>query len=350
MKPTIDDLIIPAEIWQRTDVTPAGKILLALFLRNSRVAECRLRRALAMSHNGLRELKCRLAQQGLLTRFNATHPTQRHLRFNAKVESSAGHNLTEISPVKNGQKVTELEVAGVYSLTVPGEILSLRDVMAAPKLILTLYARNSQASTGETAAELNLSLSGLKKARNQLLIAGLLVRRDDGYAPQVPGLVFTEDGGKGHFVPDLAARQNDKKVAVKLQSMEEIIVDCERIVAKFSKLDDCAPAVMQQFYMDAGQQILAGFPDSSPGKDIALAYLKERENRFSAAQYVFDHCRVRKQRLEFFKLIGKADAEQLQVFRDRAETSRITAGSSPTLRQLLGGVSTPQDSVQCFDK
>lgn len=230
------------------------------------------------------------------------------------------------------------EGVDVYGLTIPGEILSLRDVMAAPKMLLTLYARDPQARNEPLAAELGLSLSGLKKARQQLIAAGLLAQRDGGYAPEVPGIIYTEAGGKGHFVPDLEARKSVETVATKFQTIPEIVIACDQLVAQFCQLPDCAPAVMEQFYAKARQRILTEFPESSLQRDHAVSYLTERANFFFAGYYVFKNCRVRKQRREHFKVIFNATAAQLQRFRERAEPLLFNhGGPRPNVRQLLAG-------------
>ena len=337
MKPKLDDLVIPAEIRQLTDVTPAGKLLLAMCYKDPRICEWRLRLALSITHNGLRKLRRRLSKQGLIVAINANQPRRRSYRVKIAVQSSAGHLVSAKNTVENGQKVAG-EGVDVYGLTIPGEILSLRDVMAAPKLILTLYARSPLVRNEPLAAELGLSLSGLKKARQQLIAAGLLVQSDGGYAPEVPGIIFTEAGGKGHFVPDLEARKGVEKVTTKFRSIPDIVNDCDRLVAQFCQLPDCAPAVMEQFCAEARQRILNDFPDASPQRDHAVNYLTERANLFFAGHYVLKNCRVRKQRLECFKVIGKATAAQLQIFRERAEPLLLNhCGPRPNVRQLLAG-------------
>ena len=324
-------------------VTLAGKLLLAIYAADTSVKEPRVRRALGITHAGLRKLKRRLKAKGLLTTCSfwtkadtkhtihvsglVVHPDGRHF-VSAK---SAGDFEQKVAPTL--QMAESMSV--VNAIVIRAEILDVKGFNATDKFLLAVYAQSPNDSNAQVMERLGLSRAGLKKARLRLLNLGALTKTSAGYRINVPGLVYLETPDGRHLVSEQEALENGQIVAPvvrKVITLDDIIGEWNRLYDSLTCEGDCAPAVLQWSAADCIKQLEKEVP-ASRERDHFLNFLKCRENIYFAGQFIFDHCRVKAERTKHFQTIGKATPDQLATFRDKAE-GMLLAGIAP--KKLLG--------------
>jgi len=202
-----------------TDATLAGKLAMAMYAADTEIKEWRVRRALGITHAGLRKLNQRLRSRGWLTTCTfwdnsyaihkihvpglVAHPDRRHFVS----EKSTADFAQKVAPMLS----TVVPVDSVNTITIRAEILDLKGYIATDKFLLILYSQTPAASNEQVMVRLGLSRAGLKKARHRLLQTGVLTKTLCGYQIHVPGLVYIEAPDGGHYVSECAPKKTSKK-------------------------------------------------------------------------------------------------------------------------------------------
>lgn len=109
-------------------------------------------------------------------------------------------------------------------VTVPPEILNLKDTKPSEKLALAMFATNPEISMLRLHRALSITHAGFKKLLDRLVAKGLLSQRGVRHMISVPNLVYLDHPDGGHFVPDSEATKNEHKVAPPASTTSQVIV------------------------------------------------------------------------------------------------------------------------------
>jgi hypothetical protein len=333
---------VPREILILPHAKLAEKLALAVYAAIPEITPPRVRRVLAISGAGLRMLKRRLAQKGLLTRHNDRHI----VRIPGSVyedHPDGGHIVPFGDSIKKQQKVAPPQpsppsAVALADFVIPAEIINLKGVSASGKFVLSVYADNPTATNAQVLEILATSLAGLKKIKRRLIDAGLLTATATGYRVHVPGLVFLGDSAGGQFVSETDAIKNGQIVAPlvvrKVRSVQAIYDEWLALMMKWKELGGAAPWVLQETTANYIKQIMDEAPET-PGRAVALSYLKTKENFYFALQYADANLPS-----SYFKQINTAlltaTSDQLADFRDQGEGLKLARATPQKMLNFFG--------------
>jgi len=96
-------------------------------------------------------------------------------------------------------------------VTIPVEILALKNAKLPEKLLLGIYASNPKATRVRRAV--SMTSAGLRKLKERLIQKKLLTIAGAHHIVQIPGFAYIGQPDEGHFVSDFSTTKNEEKVA-----------------------------------------------------------------------------------------------------------------------------------------
>ena len=218
-------------------------------------------------------------------------------------------------------------------LTIPPEILCLKDVTMTGKAILAMYTSNPTAKDFELVQILGFSLLGLKKAKVRLMEMKLLKSTASGYHVILPNAINKVSPNQ------ITEKGNEVTALPKVKSVEEIISSHNSTMKSLRENLPVHASTLLMVTQETLRQIQSDLPECS-GKDVLVKGFTTRCDAFFALDYVFENLPVKHHR-DADHLIAHAKPEQLAKLRASIELARLTGGM-PTL--LLAELSC------CFGK
>jgi len=104
-----------------------------------------------------------------------------------------------------------MKSSSVRPITIPVEILALKNAKLPEKLLLAMYAADPKAARLRRA--LNMTGAGLRKLEDRLIQKKRLTVDGARHMVHIPGLACIGQPDDGHFISDPCATKNEKKVA-----------------------------------------------------------------------------------------------------------------------------------------
>ena len=333
----IKPVVIPPGILSLRGAKLPEKLMLAMYASDPEAR--RVFRALSMSGAGLRKLKQRLVDKGLLTINGARHEV--HLPGFVYIERPAGGHFVPASPTAKNDKIVARRVsktkqADIHPLVVPAELVGFKYLMASEKVLLAYYAAHPAAQTKAVLNNLRLSRAGLKKLKRGLIDKRVLIQTGNGYTIRLPGLVLVQGSRGGHFIRESEALKNGHKVACpapKLTPVRDVYKAWQDHIKWLLRQPDPRASDCLSSTKERIKQMEEECPEG-PLREAALAAMKGKEDFHFAADFVYDNI-PRKHEDKCLAMIGSATLEQLGMFREKVEGMMLSGLPEP---KLLGTV------------
>jgi hypothetical protein len=334
----IKPVVIPPEILTLSSAKLPEKLILAMYAADPEAR--RVFRALSMTGAGLRKLKQRLIDKGLLTVTGARHVV--HIPGFVRIERQTGGHFVPASPTSKNEKkvarrVSRTKQAEIQPLIVPAELLEFKYLMASEKILLAYYADHPAAQTNAVLKNLRVSRAGLKKLKRGLIDKRVLIQTGSGCTIRLPRLVLVQGSRGGHFIRESEALKSGQKAACpapKLTPVRDVYKDWQDHIKWLRRQRSTTESECLSSTTTRIKQMEEECPEG-PERETALAGMKEKEDYYFAADFVYDNI-PRRYEEKFMTMIGSASPEQLVMLREKVEGMMLAGLPEP---KLLGMVS-----------
>jgi hypothetical protein len=181
---------------------------------------------------------------------------------------------------------------------------------------------------------LNLSKSGLKRLKRDLIRKHVLISCDTGFTVRLPGLILIRDGEGSHFVPESGAAKTGYKMdlpAPRLTPPSDLLKIWTEEMNDITKRP-CEYPPWHPVSLTAGMVKRVEIECAEgPERDRVLATMKEAGDRIFARNFVLESAH------KLLAIVDSATPAQLAAVREKAEGLMLSGRAEP---KLLGMFTT----------